>query len=73
MNKIIIPSILGIVIVVVIIVIGSSLVNYNMDDSKYLEKFDMDSDGFVDSLDVFSEDPDEWADFDFDRIKCRFR
>ena len=68
MNKIIIPSILGIVIVVAIIAVGSSLVNYNMDDSKYLEKFDMDSDGFVDSLDVFSEDPDEWADFDFDGI-----
>jgi len=68
MNKIIIPSILGIVIVVAIIAVGSSLVNYNMDDSKYLEKFDMDSDGLVDSLDVFSEDPDEWADFDFDGI-----
>jgi len=68
MNKIIIPSILGAVIVVVIIAVGSSLVNYNMDDSKYLEKFDMDSDGFVDSLDIFSEDPDEWADFDFDGI-----
>ncbi len=68
MKKIVIPSILGIVIVVVIIAIGTSLVNYNMDDSKYLEKFDTDSDGIIDSLDVFSEDPDEWADFDFDGI-----
>jgi len=68
MNKIILPSILGIVIVIVIIAIGSSLVNYNMDDSIHLEKFDFDSDGIIDSLDVFSEDPDEWADFDFDGI-----
>jgi len=67
MNKIVILSILGIVIVVAIISIGSSSVNYNMDDSKYLES-DIDSDGIVDSLDVFSKDPDEWADFDFDGI-----
>jgi len=56
------------IISLAVIAVGSSLVNYNIDDSKYLEKFDMDSDGIVDPLDVFSEDPDEWADFDFDGI-----
>jgi len=54
--------------VVVIIIVVSSLVYNNLDDSKFSEKFDMDSDGIVDALDAFNEDPAEWADFDFDGI-----
>ena len=55
-------------VIVVAIIIVSSLVYNNLDNSKFSEKFDMDSDGIVDALDAFDEDPAEWADFDFDGI-----
>lgn len=53
---------------VVIIIVISSLAYNNLNDSKFSETFDMDSDGIVDALDAFNEDPTEWADFDFDGI-----
>jgi len=55
--------------IILIVIIGVALnFFYNNQDLSYFEKFDTDSDGIVDPLDAFSEDPSEWADFDFDGI-----